>query len=196
MSEEKKMTPQEYFKDFPEAPFSDSFKWVDDKGFEHLSTARSWSWQSLLQSTEQFIDGITEIGGKPPKENRAPATQVQERTEDGTPVIDGDGKPVMKSLPDGINLYTVKQVFHGKTQNGKDYLGVTTEEKPHNRKWGVKCFHPGDVVPGWKQWPIGAETPTYYAPPESAKKVVIREATGEGTYPEVMEFRAEAADGK
>lgn len=58
-------TPQEYYKDFPEAPFSDTFKWVDSNGYEHMITVRSWSATSLLQALKQTQEHITEFGGTP-----------------------------------------------------------------------------------------------------------------------------------
>ena len=180
-------TAQEYFKDFPEAPFADTFKWVDKDGFEHLVTSRSWSAASLFQGVEQVKELIAKQEGKAP--NVRPAQTMQERDENGTPVVNGEGKPVMTNLPDGVGLYTVKQLFHGLTKNKKDYLGVVTVEKPHNRKWGVKCFHPTGID-GWKSWPVGENDPTYYAPPELASRVLIREAKGEGEFPDVLEFQA------
>lgn len=62
----EKITPQEYYKDFPEAPFSDTFKWVDSNGYEHMITVRSWSATSLIQAIKQTQEHIGEFGGTPP----------------------------------------------------------------------------------------------------------------------------------
>jgi len=49
MEEEKKeQTAQEYWKGFPEAPYSNTFKWVDAGGFEHMTTIRAYSPKTLL----------------------------------------------------------------------------------------------------------------------------------------------------
>lgn len=184
---EQKQTAKEFFEGFPEAPVSDTFKWVDNKGFEHMTTLRGYAVSAVFKLIDETGTVILENGGKIP--NPRPSQTVQERDENGTPVIDGDGNPVMTNLPKGTGLYNVKQLFHGKTQNGKDFLGVVTVETPHNRKWGVKCFHPGNSVSGWQSWPVGENDPIYYAPPETAKRVIIREAKDTGSYPDVVEFR-------
>lgn len=192
MADEKEKpvtTVKDYFQGFPEAPVSDNFKWVDGDGFEHTTTIRGYSAPAVFKVVDEAKEHVKLVGGTVPAANARPSNKVQERDETGVPVVDVDGKPVMTNLPAGTGLYTVKQLFHGKTQNNKDFLGVVAVEKPHNRKWGVKCFHPDASITGWKQWPVGDSEPIYYAPPETAKKVVIREATGEGTYPEVVEFQ-------
>jgi hypothetical protein len=190
MTEENKpVTAKEFFSEFPEAPVSDTFKWLDVDGYEHMLTIRGYAVSAVLKAIGETRAAIKEQGGTVPAANMRPSNKVQERDETGTPVVDGNGKPVMTNLPEGTGLYNVKQLFHGKTQSGKDFLGVVTIEKPHNRKWGVKCFHPDASIKEWKSWPVSDTEPIYYAPGETAKRVVIREAKGEGTYPEVIEFR-------
>lgn len=74
----KKITPQEYFAGFPEAPFSDTFKWLDLDGFEHMLTIRSWSSTSGLQAVNKAKDEIKAIGGIAPANRnitQAPAPQ-------------------------------------------------------------------------------------------------------------------------
>jgi hypothetical protein len=68
MNEQEQLTLDEarkYFDGFPEAPYSDSFKWVDANGFEHLSTVRSWTGGTLLSGIEKATAAITSKGGKP-----------------------------------------------------------------------------------------------------------------------------------
>lgn len=65
MSEDKPQDPREYWKDFPEAPFSDSFKWVDEQGFEHLSTVRGWQFSALMTTIQRAESSIIDFGGKP-----------------------------------------------------------------------------------------------------------------------------------
>jgi hypothetical protein len=181
---------KKYFEGFPEAPASDSFKWVDEQGFEHLSTIRAWHFKPLLAEFKEAQMEILAIGGRPATTQRKPtptATKIQERDETGTPVIDGEGKPVMVDLPQGAHLFTVKKVYHGKTQTGKDFVGIITEEKPYSIKWGVKCFHP--PFADWKNWEVGDGEPNYMAMPIAKKHVIIRDPEGEGKYPEVLEFR-------
>jgi len=70
--EQKTITPQEYFKDFPEAPFSDTFKWLDLDGFEHMVTIRSWSSNSGIQAVNKAKDEIKAIGGIAPANKQLP----------------------------------------------------------------------------------------------------------------------------
>jgi hypothetical protein len=195
VQQEPKLTIQEYWKDFPEAPFSDTFKWIDADGFEHMTTVRGWTDKSLNEGITRAKGMIDYNGGKPSgrPSQVAPAAQaapvmVAMRDENGTPMVDQNHEPLIEKI-DGANKYTVKGLFHGKTKNGKDYLGVQTIESPHNRKWGVKCFHPNGINE-WKSWPLSENEPVVYAPPANAKFVIIREAQGEGKFPDVVEFQA------
>jgi hypothetical protein len=69
---------REYWAGFPEAPVSDTFKWVDTAGFEHMLTLRAYSPHLLFRQIEKTIAGITDIGGKPvtvrPTAAQPPAT--------------------------------------------------------------------------------------------------------------------------
>jgi hypothetical protein len=62
---EKQVSPQEYWKGFPEAPYSDTFKWIDGAGFEHMTTVRQWSGTGLYSSVGKMVALILETGGKP-----------------------------------------------------------------------------------------------------------------------------------
>lgn len=179
---------REYWAGFPEAPASDSFKWVDALGYEHLTTLRAYSPHLLLAQIGKVTNALADIGGKPinNKPMQAPVAQVQERDEAGLPVVDAEGKAVMINLPQGTNVYTVKALFHDKNKNGdKDLLKVVTEEAPYNTKYGVTCFHGGPD--GWKKWPVGPDNK--YMPTPDFAKVVIQAPEGEGKYANVVEFR-------
>jgi hypothetical protein len=73
MTTEPKVTPQEYYKGFPEAPFSDTFKWTDADGYEHMITCRSWSENSLLQAVDKAKKQIKEREGVPANSKSAVA---------------------------------------------------------------------------------------------------------------------------
>lgn len=188
MTEEQKdkmQATREYWAGFPEAPASDSVKWIDTQGFEHLTTVRAWTATNLIDIVGKLQAAILATDGRPA--NAQPKTKVQERDENGTPVVDGEGKPVMTDLPQGAHLFTIKKVYHAKTQTGKDCLGIVTEEKPYSGKWGVKCFHP--PFSEWKNWTVGDGEPNYMAMPGDKKHVIIKDPEGEGKFPEVLEFR-------
>ena len=109
---EVKMTPQEYFAGYPEATASDTFKWIDKHGFEHMTTLRTWTHGGLKKIVDEFVNAQLADGAKverpiPP----APTAQVQDRDATGLPIVDGEGKPVMIGLPEGVKIYNVKQYF-------------------------------------------------------------------------------------
>jgi len=186
-AEEKLARTKEYWSGFPEAPVSDSCKWIDPQGFEHLSTLRAWSPENLLSQFARFQAAILALDGRPinnqPK--TAPVPQVQEHDETGLPVVDAEGQPVMQPAPGGTKEYTVKALFHDKTKSGKDVLKVVTEEAPYNTKYGASCWHGGPE--GWKSWAEGVENK--YLPPKGFGHVLIRDPEKEGGYPEVGQFK-------
>jgi hypothetical protein len=191
----EKQTPQEYWKDFPEAPFSTSFKWLDANGFEQLTTLRGWQFSSLFRTIGQAEEIITSNGGTPinnqPKPLPASANTIPVRDENGTPVVDADRNPVMTSLPDGVHLFKVAGLAHDKTKTGKDVLKVWTVEEPYSKGYGVSCFHPPAEVGDWKAWQLmSRENKTRYMPPKGFELVLIRDPQKEGGYPDVIEFRA------
>lgn len=94
-------TPQEYYKDFPEAPFSDTFKWVDSNGYEHMITVRSWSASSLLQALKQTQEHIAEFGGSPLNKASAPSATTEKKFE-AKPVSQGE---LPEGLPEGIECF-------------------------------------------------------------------------------------------
>lgn len=75
----KEMTIQEHFAGFPEAPASDTFRWIDGFGIEHMTTIRAWSGSTLYEQSAKFINHVMETGGKTaalqpaPKPAQAPA---------------------------------------------------------------------------------------------------------------------------
>ena len=58
MTEEKKVTPQEYWAGFPEAPASDTVKWIDKDGFVHMTTIRTWSIEGLAERISKLEDRV------------------------------------------------------------------------------------------------------------------------------------------
>ena len=59
-----KPKPQEYFSGFPEAPASDTFRWVDNLGNEHMTTLRAWTAEGLSSTIRKFINHEWEQGAK------------------------------------------------------------------------------------------------------------------------------------
>lgn len=71
--QEPKISLQDYWRGFPEAPFSDSFRWVDADGFEHLTTVRGWGDKSLSEGISKAKVLIQYNGGKPTGNHNLPA---------------------------------------------------------------------------------------------------------------------------
>lgn len=86
---------QKYWANFPEAPYSDSFKVVDADGYEHLMTIRGWTGGSLLKSIEAAKKALAEGGYVPAGKPRAQTTQEPERVAVGA---NGDPLPPIKSF--------------------------------------------------------------------------------------------------
>ena len=85
-------TPQEYWKDFPEAPVSSTFKWTDADGYEHMTTFRAYSGGTILQVIDKFKSELAAIGGIPATYKK----QAPEKTDAKLDWMrDGDGKPVI-----------------------------------------------------------------------------------------------------
>jgi len=194
MTEETKQpSPRDYWKDFPEAPYSDTFKWVSAEGFEHMSTVRAWSFTLLIKAVADAEQMIGLNSGKPAGGKMAiPQSTIPVTDETGVPVVDGNtGKPAMTTLPEGVALYTVAGLVHDKNKDGtKDLLKVFTVEAPYNKGYGVTCFHPHADLKGFTSWAVTSkENKAMYAPPESCKHALIRAPKEEGKYPDVLEFR-------
>lgn len=83
---EKEPTVQEYFKGFPEAPASDTFRWTDGLGVEHMTTIRAWNGGTLYEQVAKFVAHITETGGKP-------TSQPAPKPSQAAPAPAGDAPP-------------------------------------------------------------------------------------------------------
>lgn len=195
LEQEQKPTLQEYWKGFPEAPFSDTFKWIDADGFEHMTTVRGWGDKSLNEGILKAKALIEYNGGKPAGKAApmptAESQKIQATTEDGLPIVNGQtGEPEMVPLPQGVHLFTVKEVYHDTNKDGdKHMLKVVINEQEYqfsNKKYGVSCFHPGPEFTGWMDWTVGNR----FAPPVKAAKVLIRDPKPGGKYADVVGFRS------
>ena len=56
---------KEYWQGFPEAPYSDTFKWIDADGYEHMMTVRGWEGGAVLGAIGKAKEVIASINGKP-----------------------------------------------------------------------------------------------------------------------------------
>lgn len=193
MSEEPKVTAKDFFQGFPEAPVSDTFKWTDADGFEHMITIRGYAVSAVLKAIAETRAALKEQGGLPQKALPAPQNTIPLTDELGTPVVDGNtGQPATTTLPEGVRLFTVAALVHDQNREGtKDILKVFTVEPPYNKGYGVSCFHPPTPLKGFKAWPLTSkENKNQFAPPDGCGHVLIRDPKGDSKYPDVLEFRA------
>ena len=176
---------KKYFEGFPEAPASDSFKWTDAQGFEHMLTLRAWHVQPLMKAIGEAQVEIFAVGGKPAGQVLPAPAKIQERDEIGTPVVDGEGKPVMVDLPKNTRLFAVKGFYHGVTKSNKDVLKVVVEEKPYSGKYGHVVFDAPFAE--WKAWPLAGDPPGLFSVKGFGHVVIVDPAEGE-KYPTIGAF--------
>jgi hypothetical protein len=115
MEEEAKLIEQAkaYWQGFPEAPFSDTFKWIDSEGYEHMMTVRGWSGGKVIESVQKAEAKIAELGGMAPTKQRVPVSNEPVRV-----AIDDSGK----ELPQIKNFIAEKLSFSN--VDGKVYWKV------------------------------------------------------------------------
>ena len=80
------VTAKEFFQGFPEAPISDTFKWIDADGFEHMFTMRGYAASAVLKALAETRDAIKTQGGtfitakqQPAQSQPAPAGATPEK---------------------------------------------------------------------------------------------------------------------
>ena len=72
MTEEQKQQLKQQWEGFPEAPYSDTFKWVDEQGWEHMTTLRNYSGTALMEDINKMTRLVSEKGGRPSRAASAP----------------------------------------------------------------------------------------------------------------------------
>jgi hypothetical protein len=189
-TEQPKEDPRSYWAGFPEAPYSDSFKWIDDKGFEHLSTVRGWSFPAMLSSLQKAEQVILDTGGKPiiSKENRpAPEAPKLEAPASQNPNEPRYVDPAELELKPGQHVFTVKEVFRDKNGDGSKYmLKVVLEEQYQygNGKWGISYFKTDGAYAGWTKWELGKR----FAPSREAGRVIVEDPKPGGKFANIVAF--------
>jgi hypothetical protein len=163
-------TPQEYFKDFPEAPFSDTFKWVDVDGYEHMVTVRSWSAHSGMGALEAAKKEIAEVGGMSPSKK-----QIEIHASDVIPGTPEPNSGEVKYHPvdeGGNDLPEVKTAIAGRLsvemKDNKYYYKIMDAVFGHGEKgtkYGIAVYPevlaaanldvtPGNPVPVITNWRV------------------------------------------
>jgi hypothetical protein len=87
---DENVKPQDYFAGFAEAPASDTMKWIDGLGYEHMTTIRAWSGTILYNEVAKFVAKVQETGGRTaalqpaPKPAQSPAPAPATANASGT----------------------------------------------------------------------------------------------------------------
>lgn len=130
MSEEKKITHQEYWQGFPEAPASDNFRWVDGAGFEHQTTIRAWTGAGLYQQVAEMVARVLETGGR----NLTPPAAPPPASATAT-------APAPVKSPEGVQSIAVKKIkVTPEVKDGKPRTMVELFAEGH--QWAdIKAFY-------------------------------------------------------
>ena len=124
---------KDYWNGFPEAPYSDTFKWVDQNGYEHMLTVRGWSGSAVLDAVNKAIEAITAANGHNPS-HRAPIPAPQNNEPVRVPLDEhGNEQPAVKvasagrlswEAKDGKTWFKVMDIVVAAGEKGTKY-GVT-----------------------------------------------------------------------
>jgi hypothetical protein len=156
--EEPKVIPQEYFKGFPEAPASDTFKWIDGVGIEHMTTIRAWSGTIVYNETAKFIKHVTDSGGRTaalqsaPKPAQAPVpsetatfnatgTSMQIAKIKVTPEVkDGVQRILVELFGEGHQWADIKAFYSTGEQAHTAFSGVTDLNFNEAGEYQINCI--------------------------------------------------------
>jgi hypothetical protein len=155
----KEMTIQEHFAGFPEAPASDTFKWVDGVGIEHMTTIRAWSGGTVYSEVSKFIQNVIETGGRSaalqpaPKPAQAPAPTESPATANAagtsfkvskikvTPEIkDGAQRIMVEIFQEGHQWADIKAFFTTGEQAHTAFSSVTDLNFNEPGEYQINCI--------------------------------------------------------
>ena len=135
---ESNVSPKDYWAGFPEAPFSDTIKWTDGNGFDHMTTFRGWTFNALYETLAKAEAHILETGGKPngakpaPAQTAAPAPATQAgnvlsitKIKVTPEVKDGKSRIMVELYADGHQWADIKAFFND-ANAAKTAFGMVT----------------------------------------------------------------------
>jgi hypothetical protein len=155
---DENVKPQDYFAGFPEAPASDTMKWIDALGFEHMTTVRAWSGTILYKEVAKFIATVQETGGRTaalqpaPKPVQAPAPSTEPATANAagtslqikkikvTPEVkDGASRILVELFMDGHQWADIKAYFNTGEQARAAFSPVTDLNFNEAGEYAIDC---------------------------------------------------------
>lgn len=157
--EKKEMTIQEHFAGFPEAPASDTFKWIDGLGYEHMTTIRAWSGSTLYDQIAKFVAHVAETGGRTaalqpaPKATQAPAPATTPATANATgtsmqiskikvtpEVKDGAARILVELFSEGHQWADIKAYFNTGEKAHVAFSSVTDLDFNTAGEYQINCI--------------------------------------------------------
>lgn len=149
--EKKKVSPQDYYSGFPEAPASDTCKWVDAGGFEHMTTIRAWSVAGMSTQIAEFYADVTTAGGKPAGQF---PTAAPPRTDPAAKAAAEAGNPALAEQL-ASDAIAVPDASNGKAWITFDATTVNVLPQPDGRTT-LEFYGAGQKYPGVKvnKWPV------------------------------------------
>ena len=136
--QEKEMTIQEHFAGFPEAPASDTFKWIDGVGIEHMTTIRAWSGGTVYTEVAKFVARVIESGGRTASLQTAPKPAQVATTPQAAPPPATAPAAANKT---GTSMQIAKIKVTPEIKDGIQRIMVELFEPNH--QWSdIKAFYP------------------------------------------------------
>jgi len=143
VNEEQKQTAQEYWANFPEAPYSDTFKWVDGAGYEHMTTVRQWSGQGLYSAIAKMIEIIGETGGRPA--NNRPPMAPAPAPDAAAAILAADGNKQAAASVQAASE-AVPSAPNGKQWLTMEINRIVIKPEPLDT-YTLECYAPGHRYP-------------------------------------------------
>lgn len=174
-----------------ELTFSDTFRYLDPAGFEHMVCVKAVTWEGLQILLQEARTDLVSNNNKPLISSNLRITNEPLPSAESAPrtVPARDGGDVI-ALPPDVHLFTVKELFHDTNQDGTYHmLKVVIEEQDYqyaNGNYGISCFHPESAYPNWQKWQVEQRK----SPSENADMVLVRDPQGKSKRAEVIEFRS------
>jgi hypothetical protein len=149
--------PQDYFQGFPEAPASDTFKWIDALGYEHMTTIRAWSGTILYNELSKFVAYLEETGARTaalqpaPKPAQAPAPKPAIANASGTSfkiskikvtpeIKDGAQRIMVELFQDGRQWADIKAFYTTSEAAQTAFSSVTDLDFKTASEYQINCI--------------------------------------------------------
>lgn len=151
--------------------FSDSFRFIDAYGFEHLVSLHADTWDELTVALAGAVAEISASNGRPLISNSLSLSSASYGTMEPAPVLPPAETPEPAPAPayvpaddlqlePGQHVFDIMELFHDASQDGRTHtLKVVIDPAAgyshDNGKWGIAFFAndaTAGVYAGWVKW--------------------------------------------